>query len=231
MDDTQDVVSNYPAPIIYHRHSKNCGNAQSRNTAFSLSSGHFIAFMDDDDEWIDIDKLKKQYLFLSQNPSYSLSCTSVLLVSSKSSCPKLIYSPLNLKRHILMRNGLIYSPTVLVTRDLLIKSSGFDPKVLKGVDSDFYRYHILYSAINIHFLEDLTTAIYECIDRPRMTKVQSFAGLCSSLQSQIYTIVKYRSFFVSDPFALAYRILQLFKLPHLFVHISQNFVNPSFLSL
>ena len=52
-----------------------------------------------------------------------------------------------------MRNGLIYSPTVLVTRALLLKSSGL---ILddKGVDSDFYRYHILYSTVN-HSLKTL----------------------------------------------------------------------------
>ena len=49
--DYSGVISKYEANLnlVYHRHSHNCGNAASRNTALKLSSGKYVSFMDDDD--------------------------------------------------------------------------------------------------------------------------------------------------------------------------------------
>ena len=46
-DNTQDVIRDYPASIIYHRHPTKLGNASSRNTAFNLVQVPLL-HMDDD---------------------------------------------------------------------------------------------------------------------------------------------------------------------------------------
>src|SRR6056297_2055943 len=62
-DNTYEVLENLGKNdnrINYIKHAKNRGNAAARNTALKNSSGEYIAFMDDDDEWIDPHKIEKQ---------------------------------------------------------------------------------------------------------------------------------------------------------------------------
>ena len=47
--------------VHYVRHSVNQGACAARNTGLSLSSGRYVAFLDDDDEWLP-EKLEKQLL-------------------------------------------------------------------------------------------------------------------------------------------------------------------------
>ena len=70
-DDTANVVDQYIARdprIKYIRHKRNLGNAFSRNTAINNGTGKYVAFMDDDDVWIDSDKLVKQVKALCNQP-------------------------------------------------------------------------------------------------------------------------------------------------------------------
>jgi len=50
----------------------NIGLQKSLNFALSIAKGDYIARIDDDDEWIDQNKLEKQYNFLMKNPEYLL---------------------------------------------------------------------------------------------------------------------------------------------------------------
>jgi glycosyltransferase involved in cell wall biosynthesis len=65
VDDAADgsaepVVSMRPNPAIHYiRHSARRGASAARNTGIDRSTGYYIAFLDDDDEW-DPDKLRKQ---------------------------------------------------------------------------------------------------------------------------------------------------------------------------
>ena len=52
-DDTQSVVKTYKDPRIkYIRHAVNRGEAFARNTGIANSSAAFVAFLDEDDEWL-----------------------------------------------------------------------------------------------------------------------------------------------------------------------------------
>ncbi len=114
------------------------GNAVAINTALKNSTGYYIAFMDDDDEWIDKKKLEKQVkIFESFPEKFGIICTSVN--RDKDIHKKVVMHPKNFKKHLLEKNGKIYSPTVLTKKTILNKLNGFDEKIKKGVDSDFYR--------------------------------------------------------------------------------------------
>lgn len=54
-DNTQTVIDPYlqDPRFLYIKHKINKGNAAARNTAWRNSKGEYIAFMDDDDIWID----------------------------------------------------------------------------------------------------------------------------------------------------------------------------------
>jgi len=68
VDDTQRVVEHFAAANIkYICHAKNQGAAAARNTGISNSHGKYIAFLDDDDEWLP-DKLRLQFARLEASP-------------------------------------------------------------------------------------------------------------------------------------------------------------------
>src|SRR5262245_46065882 len=59
-EDVFDAVMRFGDPRVrYWRHAVNRGVAAARNTAMAHASGEFIAFLDDDDEWLP-DKLMTQ---------------------------------------------------------------------------------------------------------------------------------------------------------------------------
>jgi glycosyltransferase involved in cell wall biosynthesis len=64
-DNTPEVVSGFnDTKIKYIRHEINKGGSAARNTGIRTSSAEYIAFLDDDDEWLP-DKLKKQVELLN----------------------------------------------------------------------------------------------------------------------------------------------------------------------
>ena len=68
VDDTPRVVEHFAAANIrYICHAKNQGVAVARNTGISNSHGRYIAFLDDDDEWLP-DKLRLQFARLEASP-------------------------------------------------------------------------------------------------------------------------------------------------------------------
>jgi glycosyltransferase involved in cell wall biosynthesis len=60
IDDTEKVIKNFhDKRIVYLRHEKNLGAPAARNTGIKAARGDYIAFLDDDDEWLP-EKLEKQ---------------------------------------------------------------------------------------------------------------------------------------------------------------------------
>lgn len=72
-DDTSEVLSAFGEKglkIINHEIS--AGITASRQEALEKSAGEYIAVLDDDDEWMDGEKLKKQINFLESHPEVVL---------------------------------------------------------------------------------------------------------------------------------------------------------------
>lgn len=98
-DNTAEVVKNYikkDARIKYFCHEVNSGNAKARNTALEKCKGAYVAFMDDDDEWIDNRKIEKQVNILNSNHNVGVVCSSVRLYKERNKqTDKLIEKPKN----------------------------------------------------------------------------------------------------------------------------------------
>lgn len=76
-DETEKIVKNYQQKdkrIKYYKLEKNSGAAIARTTAMQLAKGHYMAFLDSDDLWMN-DKLEKQLKFMKEN-NYFFSCTA-----------------------------------------------------------------------------------------------------------------------------------------------------------
>ena len=166
-DNTFEIVNNYiqkDKRVKYFRHEKNEGNAKARNTALKMCCGYYVAFMDDDDEWIDQHKIAKQVSVFEnkENTNVGIICTSVRLYSDENTYKdKIIERPRNLMRAILKGNSIIYNSTVMTKRSIMMEVDGFDEKMPRGIDSDFYRSLIVLCKYNIIILTEVTTAVHE----------------------------------------------------------------------
>lgn len=215
-DDTQTILRIFVQKddrVKFFTHNKNLGNAEARNTALKHCNGKYVAFMDDDDEWIDTDKLKKQVQIFESAKINNLGivCTSVRLHSDKIRFKdKIVQKPKNLFSHILSGNGLIYSPTVMTKRDVMIEVGGFDVNLQRGVDSDFYRSCILKFGYNVYFMSDITTAVHE-YGKDRMTPHMSTSALRKTVQANFYLLIKYFRFYLRSPRALMIRIKNILR--------------------
>ena len=67
-DDTESLVNRFSSKKIkYVRHQGNQGRSVTRNTGIRLAKGDYIAFLDDDDEWMP-EKLDKQMKIIGTAP-------------------------------------------------------------------------------------------------------------------------------------------------------------------
>ena len=65
-DDTPQVINSINShKVNYIRHNANKGESESRNTGIKIAESKYIAFLDDDDEWLS-DKLSKQIEIIEQ---------------------------------------------------------------------------------------------------------------------------------------------------------------------
>lgn len=210
-DNTKEIVKNFQKNynnINYFKHEFNKGNAFARNTALRNCNGYYVAFMDDDDEWIDQDKIKKQVNIFERttNNRLALICTSVNLINKDGiSTPKIIEKPKNLKNHILQRNGIIYSPTVLTKKEILEEVGGFDENLSRGVDSDFYRICIVKNNYDVYFMPEITVNIYE-YGNNRITSLNERKSLKKNINANKYLIKKYFKYYIKHPSALIKRL-------------------------
>jgi Glycosyltransferases involved in cell wall biogenesis len=142
-DDTAKVVDSYKKllKIRYIKNKYSKGNACARNSALKFSNGKYIAFMDDDDFWNDQDKIKKQVDILENQKDIELVYTEIYILNENNNSTRHVKleEPKSLIKHFLVKNSLIYSPTVLIRKSIFDIVGEFDEQVKKGVDSSFYR--------------------------------------------------------------------------------------------
>lgn len=215
-DSTENLVKAYQEKynfIKYFKHERNKGNAFSRNTAIKKCNGYYVAFMDDDDEWIDIDKIAKQLaIFESSDENLGIVCTGILRrqADGYESIEKAI-KPKNLKSRILM-GGLIHNSTVLTKKNLLLELQGFNLDLPRGIDYEFFIRTVLKHNYNVYFLPDITTKYYE--DSPnRMTKKDdNYKAVKNNMFLQCYILKRYAKHYIVSPKSFINRLSKIFKL-------------------
>jgi glycosyltransferase involved in cell wall biosynthesis len=142
-DNTGEVAKRHPE--VRYVFSDQADAALARNLGVSLSSGEYIAFLDQDDDWID-DKLAKQVGFLESHPEYG-ACIGYQQMYLEKGMEK----PHWLKQVFLDKPQLAYLPSaLLVRRSTFLQTDRFNPSFPLASDvAWFFKAHHLKIPIGV----------------------------------------------------------------------------------
>ncbi len=141
-DDTPGVVAQFrDKPIKYIRHDENKGGSASRNTGISKSQSDYIAFLDDDDEWLP-EKLARQVSVLDAGDKLLGGvCTGHFNVDDKSGAITGEWIPShrgNLSKKILETNCLSTTSSLLLKKETFETVGLFDEQLKSFQDYDMW---------------------------------------------------------------------------------------------
>lgn len=141
-DNTEVIIKPYlnNNSIKYFRHDKNMGIANNRNYGLNNSLGEYIAVLDSDDIWIDINKLKKQVSFLEDNKDFSIIGTNIESVDEKDILIKKYNfetSDLRIRNKMLLQNQIAQS-SVVYRKDIALEFGGYNSDYVICDDYDLW---------------------------------------------------------------------------------------------
>jgi len=139
-DDTPEVVralSEEDSRLRYVRNDAPLGGGGTRNAGVAVARGEYVAFLDDDDQFLD-GKLERQLAALRAHPSApAASCSFVLYRGERSECVRLLHSPSD-RQELLRANVLGGASVCMVRTEVFKKVGGFDPALRAGQDWDLW---------------------------------------------------------------------------------------------
>jgi len=142
-DNTEKIVKDInDNRIIYIKNYKNLGIQRSLNKGIKQARGEYIARIDDDDTWIDPEKLYKQIKFLEKNTDYVLVGTGAVIASNEGKELFRFLSPLEdqkIRQLILGKNCFLH-PSVVFKKSAVLKVGGYSEELedLHAEDYDLW---------------------------------------------------------------------------------------------
>jgi len=115
------------------------GGNIARNTGIENASGEFVAFLDDDDEFMP-EKLEKQMAVMESDPEIGLVYTGVRIIYVNEQVTYRTNSKAqgDLSKEILLDNCIGTTSTVMAKKDVLLKAGMFDVKLRALQDFDLW---------------------------------------------------------------------------------------------
>ncbi len=129
-DNTERIVKDYidgESRIKYFKNKVNLGIAKTRNRGLELARGEYIAPLDSDDIWLDVNKLKKQVEFLEINKDYSMLGGGIMRINEKSQPIKKVLFPVydSLIRKIILQFNPFPQSTLLYRKSVALACGGY----------------------------------------------------------------------------------------------------------
>lgn len=189
-DNTPEVIKSIitgKENYYYWRHDDKRGLASARNTGISRSSGRYIAFLDDDDEWKS-DSLAKRYEGFSKLSDAEQDCVGVVYCGCEIhivdedrvtyNMPKIEG---NIREQLLCRNLSTIPSSCLFSRKALKDVGGFDEQLCSSIDHDIWmnfaihEYHaraVMEPLVVTYYIKNRTTMVND-VD-PRVLGVEQY---------------------------------------------------------
>ncbi|MBR0135090.1 MAG: glycosyltransferase family 2 protein [Clostridia bacterium] len=125
-------------PVVYIPHGKNSGACAARNTGLKAAKGEFVAFLDDDDEWLP--EKTARMLPLLENGAVLAYCASIEVnddTGKEFARKHELHRGRVYDAHI--KNNFIGSTSFpVIRRDALISIGGFDTEMRSAQDYDVW---------------------------------------------------------------------------------------------
>lgn len=141
-DNVVDIVRSYIATdsrIKLIQNPENLGLAKSLNVGLRAAQGEYIARLDDDDYWIDPNKLDAQVKFFESHPDHVLLATWYKDYDEAGNLLQPLEPPTDdktLRRMLLARNPFGHS-TVMMRRKPVMGLGGYDESLSKSYTEDW----------------------------------------------------------------------------------------------
>jgi glycosyltransferase involved in cell wall biosynthesis len=135
-DHTREVVANFNDTRIKFVHNQvSKGDAGARNTGIMNSNCEYIAFLDDDDEWLP-EKLKIQTCLLDDSaPEVGGVCTACFIIKGLSK--RTLYISIS-ESNDLSKGNFITTSSILLRRECFEKCGLFDESMPTSSDYDMW---------------------------------------------------------------------------------------------
>lgn len=198
-DETQTVIHGYnDSRIRYYLQEIEKNGAQATNEGIEKARGKYIAFLDDDDEWLP-EKLEKQVRLLdSLSDDYGMvycwmdyyDQDGILLHQTHPTIKGEIFE------QVLLTESIGGTPTYFVRKSVIEKVGGFDTNLVFGDDGEFVRR--IAKFYKIDFVPEVLAKVYVNHGYRRQSDLneETYIEAISALN---YIIDKYREDFDARP--------------------------------
>lgn len=186
-DNTENVVCGFSdSRIRYVKHNTNRGGSAARNTGIEISHGEYIAFLDDDDEWVE-SKIECQLKDIS---GYDVALCSTTIVGKTRGVKRYKKSVVNVRD---LRKGFIFSggTNIILAKAYVLKQLKFDEGLNSGQDWDLLIR--LASKFSVRYVSE-PLVIYHNEDHKRITNKVLTVPI-EEIDNYLGIIQKHKNFF------------------------------------
>ncbi|MDY6934515.1 MAG: glycosyltransferase family A protein [Spirochaetota bacterium] len=208
-DNTDKIILHYndDPRIVYIKRDISGGASAARNEGLKIAKGKYIAFLDDDDEWVP-DKLELQ-LPLIENSSKKVGLVYAWMEYFEDKKPVAINAPQlkgNVFPEMLDKQAIGGCPTIIIKKEVVDKVGYFDEELPRGNDGDYWR------RITKHYLVDFTPKVLAkvYIGHDRIS-VNNKKGLKNHIKSAETRLEKFSEDFNKFPEAKAKLLFEIMK--------------------
>ncbi|MFH1353969.1 MAG: glycosyltransferase [bacterium] len=152
-DKAVDIVAGFSDQRIrIVRNERRLGLTKSLNRGIRLARGEYIARIDDDDVWVDKDKLVKQVLYMQENDNIGVcGVQNIVIDADGRELYRLYYETENktIRRHMMERNQFPHS-SVLIRKSALDRVGLYDEQYCYAQDFELWlRIGLKYQLANL----------------------------------------------------------------------------------
>ena len=123
--------------VRYIEQEKHINGAVARNVGVKEAKGEYIAFLDDDDEWLP-NKIERQVEVMEAEKVEGVSCLYKIYNNGQQTgkCPA--YDSEELQFKVLARQVAIFTSTFMCKKECFLSFGGFNPKLLRHQDLQLF---------------------------------------------------------------------------------------------